>query len=98
MMTPPLAIWLLLFYNVKLKGTCGPVPKFNQEGQRFQLKNKLSAVFCVCLCVCLRVATYIATLFVVFLCAAIGHHMDQCVDPANSEAPRLNTSRKYGQE
>lgn len=34
------------------------------------------------------IVTYIVFRFVVFLCAAIGHHMDQSVDPANREAPR----------
>lgn len=43
----------------------------------------------------MSVVTYIVFLSVVFLCAAIGHHMNQSVDPATTETRKWNASRKY---
>lgn len=44
----------------------------------------------------LSVITYFVFLFVVFLWAAIGHHMDQGVDSENKKAQGWNTRGKCG--
>ena len=46
----------------------------------------------------MSVVTYIVLRFVVFLCAAIGHHMDQSVDPATRDIKMKHEYRIWENE